>query len=114
MNPFFLKNTIIGPLELRPWTMTTQLATEQLELAKLSEQEQIMACAWVQSREPEEVEQASSDGSAQLEIRNFIRWFPLALYKPLGEWCRAQIECVDSGKVDVLPQPGGRTDQPKN
>jgi hypothetical protein len=115
MNPFFLKNTKVGPLELRPWTLTTQLAISQLELAKLSDQQQVIACAWLQSREPEEVEQAISDGTALNDIKAFARAFPLALAKPVAEWCQAQAEAVESGRVDILPQPSnGREDAPKN
>ena len=115
MNPFFLKNTQVGPLELRPWTMTTQLAINELDLIKLSDQKQVIACAWLQSREPEDVEQAISDGTALGAIKAFTRAFPLALAKPVAEWCRAQAEAVESGRVDVVPQPGGtREDTPKN
>jgi hypothetical protein len=114
MNPFFLKNTKVGPLELRPWTMTTQFAISELGLAKLSDQQQVISCAWLQSREPEDVEQAISDGTALSAIKAFTRAFPLALAKPVAEWCRAQAEAVESGRVEILPQPGGRTDQPKN
>lgn len=115
MNPFFLKTTKVGPLELRPWTMTTQFAISELELAKLSDQQQVIACAWLQSREPEDVEQAISDNTALNAIKAFTRAFPLALAKPVAEWCRAQAEAVESGRVDVLPQPGKtREDAPKN
>ena len=115
MNPFFLRNTQIGPLELRPWTMTTQLAINELDLIKLSDQRQVIACAWLQSREPEEVEQAISDGTAMSAIKAFTRAFPLALAKPVAEWCKAQADAVESGRVDVVPQPGGsREDAPKN
>jgi len=115
MNPFFLKNTKIGPLELRPWTMTTQFAISELELAKLSDREQITACAWLQSREPEEVEQAISDDTALAAIKAFTRAFPLALAKPVAEWCKRQAEAVESGRVEILPQPGSsREDAPKN
>lgn len=115
MNPFFLRNTQIGPLELRPWTMTTQLAINELDLIKLSDQRQVIACAWLQSREPEEVEQAISDGTAMSAIKAFTRAFPLALAKPVAEWCKSQADAVESGRVDVVPQPGGsREDAPKN
>lgn len=115
MNPFFLKNTHVGPLELRPWTMTTQLAISELELNKLNDQRQVLACAWLQSREPEEVEQAISDGTAMAQIKAFSRSFPLALAKPMAEWCRAQADAVESGRVDIIPQPGKtREDAPKN
>ena len=115
MNPFFLKNTQVGPLELRPWTMTTQLAITELDLAKLSDQQQVIACAWLQSREPEQVEQSISDGTALGAIKAFTRSFPLALAKPVAEWCKAQAESVESGRVEVIPQPGGtREDVPKN
>lgn len=115
MNPFFLRNTQIGPLELRPWTMTTQLAINELDLIKLSDQRQVIACAWLQSREPEDVEQAISDGTAISAIKAFTRAFPLALAKPVAEWCKAQADAVESGRVDVVPQPGGsREDAPKN
>ena len=115
MSPFFLKNTIIGPLELRPWTLTTQLAISELELAKLTDQQQVISCAWLQSREPEEVEQAINDGTALNAIKAFIRSFPLALAKPVAEWCQAQAESVESGRVDILPRPNSsREDAPKN
>lgn len=115
MNPFFLKNTQIGPLELRPWTLTTQIAISELGLTKLSDQQQVTACAWLQSREPEDVEQAISDGTALGSIKSFTRSFPLALAKPVAEWCRAQAEAVESGRVDILPQPGSsREGAPKN
>jgi hypothetical protein len=114
MNPFFLKTTVIGPLELRPWTMTTQLAISELGLDKLSDQKQVVACAWLQSRDPEEVEQEISDGTAIKSINAFSRWFPLALSKPVAEWCRHQAQTVEDGKIDVIPQPGGKSDAPKN
>lgn len=115
MSPFFLKNTVIGPLELRPWTFITQLAINQLGLGTLSDQEQAIACAWLQSREPEEVEQAISDGVAMDLIKKFTIRFPMALYVPLEKWCREQIKSVEDGRVDILPQPGAtREDAPKN
>ena len=95
--------------------MTTQLAINELDLIKLSDQRQVIACAWLQSREPEEVEQAISDGTAMSAIKAFTRAFPLALAKPVAEWCKAQADAVESGRVDVVPQPGGsREDAPKN
>jgi hypothetical protein len=115
MNPFFLKNTQVGPLELRPWTLTTQKAIADLAIAEMSEQEQVVACAWIQSRDPEDVEQAISDGVALQEIKNFSRWFPLALAKPVADWCRGQSAAVEAGQVEVLQQPGStREDSPKN
>lgn len=115
MNPFFLKNTQVGPLELRPWTLTTQKAITTLGIGAMSEQEQVAACAWLQSRDPEEVEQAICDETALDEIKKFARWFPLALAKPIGEWCRKQSAEVEAGQVEVMPQPGTiREDAPKN
>jgi hypothetical protein len=115
MNPFFLKNTWVGPLELRPWTLTTQKAITDLQIADMTEQQQVAACAWIQSRDPEEVEQAISDNTALDSIKTFSRWFPLALAKPIGEWCRQQSATVEAGQVDILPQPGTtREDAPKN
>jgi len=114
MNPFFLKNTVIGPLELRPWTLTTQMAIMELGLAAMTDQEQVVAVAWMQSREPEEVEQAISDKTATAAIKTFSRAFPLALAKPVADWCKAQAEAVEAGQVEVIPQPGGKSDAPKN
>lgn len=114
MNPFFLKNTIIGMLELRPWTMTTQDAIVDLKLSDLPDSKQVIACAWLQSRDPEEVELSISNGTALEEIAVFTKHFPLGLSKPLAEWCRRQVACVEEGKVEVIPQPGGRSDAPKN
>jgi hypothetical protein len=115
MNPFFLKNTQVGPLELRPWTITTQKAIAALDVAQMTEQEQVVACAWMQSRDPEDVEQAISDKTALEQIKTFSRWFPLALAKPVAEWCRAQSAEVEAGQVEIIPQPGAtREDAPKN
>lgn len=115
MNPFFLKTTQVGPLELRPWTMTTQLAISELGIGKMTDQQQVIACAWLQSREPEDVEQAICDGTALSAIKAFTRCFPLALAKPVAEWCRSQADAVESGRVDVLPQPGETNEAaPKN
>lgn len=115
MNPFFLKNTKVGPLELRPWTLTTQAAIAALNVAEMTEPQQVAACAWMQSREPEDVEQAISDGTALDQIKTFARHFPLALAKQVGQWCRDQNETMESGKVEILPQPGAsREDAPKN
>ena len=115
MNPFFLKNTQVGPLELRPWTLTTQKAIATLGIAEMTEQQQVAACAWLQSRDPEEVEQAISDSTALDSIKTFARWFPLALAKPIGDWCRKQSAEVEAGQVEILAQPGTtREDAPKN
>ena len=115
MNPFFLVTTKVGPLELRPWTMTTQDAIDQLKLHELPEAKQVVACAWLQSRDPEEVEKEISDGTAMQSISEFSRHFPLALAKGVADWCRNQVKSVDEGRVEVIPQPGGkRDDTPKN
>jgi len=114
MSPFFLKKTIIGPLELLPWTMTTQDAIIKLKLGELSKPKQIAACAWLQSRDPEEVEQAISDGTAMDQIKTFGLWFPLALSKPVEDWCAVQSQCIEEGRIDVLEKPGSKGDTPKN
>jgi hypothetical protein len=114
MSPFFLKKTVIGPLELLPWTMTTQDAISKLNLGELSENKQIAACAWLQSRDPEDVEQAISDGTALEQIKAFGRWFPLALSKPVSEWCAIQSKCIEEGRIDILEKPGSKGDAPKN
>lgn len=95
--------------------MTTQKAITVLGIGAMSEQDQVAACAWIQSRDPEEVEQAISDKTALEQIKTFARWFPLALAKPIGEWCREQSAEVEAGQVEVMPQPGTtREDAPKN
>ena len=114
MNPFLLQPTEVGPLQLRPWTMTTQHAINALKMQDWEEQKQVVGCAWIQSREPREVKKAIADGTALQQIEEFDEWFPLALSKPLAEWFKAQVTCVEEGRVDVIPQPGGRTDAPKN
>ena len=115
MNPFFLKNTQVGPLELRPWTLTTQKAIAALNIGAMTEHDQVAACAWLQSRDPEDVKQAISDGTAMDSINTFAMWFPLALAKPMGDWCRKQSAEVEAGQVEILTQPGmTREDAPKN
>lgn len=94
--------------------MTTQDAITALEIEKLSESDQIIAMAWMQSLDPEHVENSISNGSAMDDLKKFRRWFPMGLSKPIREWCKSQIEWIDEGRVDVLPQPGGRLDAPKN
>lgn len=114
MSPFFLKNTVIGPLELRPWTITTQMAITELDLAQLSEAKQVAACAWLQSRDPEEVETAIHNGTAMAELMAFVREFPLALARPVAEWCAKQSKAIEDARIEVLEKPGSKGDTPKN
>jgi hypothetical protein len=113
MNPFFLTSEKIGPLELRPWSLTTQMAISALSECKFTESEQMCAMAWLQNQDPDEVIQAVSDGTAETKIRDFCKSFPLALIKPVSDWCERQNACIASGQVEVIPRTEG-DDGPKN
>jgi len=114
MSPFLLARKTVGPLELLPWTLTTQVAMQKLELSKLEETQQIAAIAWLQSRDPEAVEAAITNGTAQAEIEAFSRWFPFALVKPVAAWCAEQNAMIEDGRVDVVPRDSGSSDAPGN
>ena len=114
MNAFLLARKKVGPLELLPWTLTTQVAMQKLELSKFEETEQIAAIAWLQSREPEEVKAAIANGSAVEQIQAFSAWFPFALVKPVAEWCAEQNQMIEEGRVDVVSRDSGSSDAPGN
>jgi hypothetical protein len=115
MNPFLLSRKKIGPLDLRPWTLTTQQAIIALEFSDLSEMQQVAAMAWLQSRDEDEVEQAVANGTALDSIKQFAKALPLALLKPLADWCKEQNQAIEEGRVDVLAKPGiSNDDAPKN
>lgn len=114
MNPFLLQTTTVGPLELRPWTMTTQHAITAMNVQDMPEARQVMACAWMQSQTPRDLRAALADGTALAQLEEFEDSFPMALSKPIAEWFKHQVECVNDGRVDVIPQSTGRSDTPKN
>lgn len=114
MNPFLLSNEIIGPLTLRPWTLTTQMAIMALADCKFSEIEQMAAMAWMQSQEPEDVEKAVNDKSAEKKIKAFTRNFPMSLVKPVAEWCDRQNKLITAGQIEIVPKGGADPAQPGN
>ena len=114
MNPFLLQTTTVGPLELRSWTMTTQHAIKAMNVQEMPEERQVMACAWMQSQTPKELKASLANGTALAALDEFQDNFPMALSKPIAEWFKHQVECVNEGHVDVIPQSTGRSDTPKN
>lgn len=115
MNPFLLARKRIGPLDLRPWTLTTQQAIIDLDFQSLTEMQQVAAMAWLQSRDEDEVEQAIANSTALNDIKRFAKQIPLALLKPLSEWCKEQNQAIEEGRVDVLAKPQiSNDDAPKN
>lgn len=114
-NPFFLHPEQIGPLKLHPWTVTTQVAILKLKMGEWPEQKQVMACAWMQSQDAEELEASINDGTASDKINKWCAWFPLALFKQTAEWAKRQSELVEDGRVEVIEKPkSGKGDKPKN
>lgn len=114
MNPFQLSIENIGPLELRPWTLTTQIAIEALGEAQLTDAEQAIAMAWIQSREPSVVREALNSKTAIPQIREFAENFPLALLKDIGEWCKRQVELISASRVEMVQRYEPDPKQPKN
>jgi len=110
MNNFFLEEDIAG-LKLRPWSLTTRramlkiLGEDQGEMTDEKIQRQIVAIAWMQSRPPEEVEQALLDETAAPQIDVFERNFPLAAFPLVAEWAAKQAKLVEASIVTVVPKP---------
>ena len=107
----FFTEENVGGLKLRPWSLTTRKAMMKImdggdALNKEDEvQHQIVAIAWMQSQNPEDVEQAMIDGSAQEKIASFERNFPLAAFPAVAEWAAKQAKAVESAIVTVVPKP---------
>jgi hypothetical protein len=99
-----IARTNIGPFSLRAWSMTTQEAIEALALEKLSVPRQALAVACIQNMEPREVRESIERGTLLAEIETFSDSFPLALVRPVVEWCGAQTKAIDEARVDVVPQ----------
>lgn len=106
MNPFLVSTQQIGPLKLRPWTLTTQLAIAELGLDELPEVRQMAAIAWLQSQDESDVVAEINAGTARDSIAEFTQRFPLALIKPLVAWCSEQSSAIDGARVDVAPKKG--------
>lgn len=107
---FFLEEDIAG-LKLRPWSLTTRRAMMKIlgddhgEMTEEKVQRQIVSIAWMQSRPPEEVEQALVDQTAVPQIEAFERNFPLAAFPPVAEWAAKQAKIVEASIVTVVPKP---------
>jgi len=106
MNPFLVSTQTIGPLKLRPWTLTTQLAIAELGLDSLPEVRQMAAIAWLQHQDEADVVAELNAGTAKASIAEFTQRFPLALIKPLVAWCGEQSKAIDDARVDVAPKRG--------
>lgn len=109
MNPFLVSTQQIGPLKLRPWTLTTQLAIAELNLESLPEVRQMAAMAWLQSQDEADVVAELNAGTAKASIADFTQRFPLSLLKPLMTWCGEQSRMIDEARVDVAPKRGDTT-----
>lgn len=106
MNPFLVSTQQIGPLKLRPWTLTTQLAIAELDLENVPEVRQMAAIAWLQSQDEGDVVAELNAGTARASIQEFTQRFPLALMKPLVAWCAEQSKAIEDARVDVAPKRG--------
>jgi hypothetical protein len=99
----------VGGLKLRPWTLSTRKSIMAL-IPEFKEDEdsiqrQIVTIAWIQSQEPEDVEQMIRDGSAEKKITEFENRFPLAAFPSVAAWAAKQAEAVQSAVVTVVPKP---------
>jgi hypothetical protein len=116
---FYTEENIAG-LKLRPWSLTTRKAMMKIlsnfESASSEDeiQHQIVSIAWMQSRPPEEVEQAIVDGSVNDSIAKFEMNFPLAAFPAVAEWAARQAKAVEDAVVTVVPKPekGNRAENP--
>lgn len=107
----FVLEESVGGFKLRAWSLTTKKA--MASVVKLCEgktdedsiQHQIVAIAWMQSRPPEDVEQALWDGTAQSKIEEFERNFPLASFPAVAEWAGKQAKAIEAAIVHVVPKP---------
>jgi hypothetical protein len=106
MNPFLISTQQIGPLKLRPWTLTTQLAIAELGLDSLPEVKQMAAMGWLQSQDEGDVIAELNAGTARQSIQEFTQRFPLTLLQPLAAWCAEQSRMIEDARVDVVPKKG--------
>ena len=100
----------VGGVKLRPWTLSTRKSIMAL-IPEFKEDEdsiqrQIVTIAWIQSNEPEDVEQMILDGTAQKKISEFENRFPLAAFPAIASWAAKQAEAVQDAVVTVAPKPG--------
>ena len=99
-----IPRTQIGTLSLRAWSMTTQEAIEALGLERMSIPRQALAVACIQAMDPREVRESIERGTLAAEVEQFSDNFPLALVKPVVEWCGAQTKAIEEARVDVISQ----------
>lgn len=81
---------------------------------KFSEIQQMAAMAWMQSQEPEDLEKAVNDKSAEKKIKAFTRHFPMSLVRPVAEWCDRQNKLIAAGQIEIVPKGGTDPAQPGN
>jgi hypothetical protein len=96
--------TTIGSLTLRDWSLTTQEAIDALGLESLSVARQALAIAYIQTLSPREVRESVERGTLRAEVDEFSDEFPLALIRPLVDWCTAQTQAIAEARVDVVSQ----------
>jgi hypothetical protein len=114
MNPFLLSTERIGAFEVRPFTLTTQNAIDALSKCEFSRVQQAASILWMQSRDESEVEQAYTDGSIEQKIREFAKVFQLAYMVPVEAWTEKQNECINEGRIEIIPRETSGGNDPGN
>lgn len=95
----------VAHLDLYDWTFTTWEAMSELGILEQSPARQAVACAWLQSHEPDEVERMVQQNTARGQIDAFRREFPLTALNEVIEWFNAQSKAVSDSQVDVVSRP---------
>ena len=114
MNPFLLANEKVGGIEVRPFSVTTQLAIDALSECKFNRAEQAASLIWMQMRAPAEVRAAITDGTIEAKIRELAEQMPLAYLKPIEDWADRQNQMIIEGRVEIIPRESSGGSEPGN
>ena len=95
----------VAHLNLYDWTFVTWEAMSELGILEQSPARQAVACAWMQSLEPEELEILVEKKVAGKEIDAFRRAFPLTSLNETIAWFNAQSKQIMDSQVDVVSRP---------
>ena len=114
MNPFLLASEKVGGIEVRPFSLITQLAIDALSEYKFSRVEQAASLIWMQMRPPAEVKAAVTDGTIEAKVRALAEEMPLAYLKPIEDWAERQNQMIIEGRVDIIPRDSSGGSEPGN
>ena len=96
---------VVSMYNLTDWTFTTWESMSKLGILEQSPARQAVACVWLQSHGPDEVERMTEKGTAIGQINTFRQCMPLTALNSAIEWFNSQSKAVADSQVDVVPRP---------